>query len=324
VAESHKVEVVLAEAKVRWQSRADQPHASTEAYRLFHGRGHAFDGLAQVVVNWFPPCVQIILFENRSEDLQEQHSESLTPTELEHLVNGLLAMNRSVQAVAVQHRRGRNTHTEMVHGDVPDELVVTEHGLRYWVQVKRNQNAGLFLDMGHVRSRLAIEMQGAKVLNLFAYTCAFSVSALAAGADLVVNNDMAKNMLEQGARNHALNEHDERRVYMVPHNLFKSWWKLRKLGPYDVIIIDPPTNQRGSFVAEKSYGQILKRIDELASPGACVAACLNSPFLDEQFLINQMARWSPHCKLIERMSPHPDFPDAFAERGLKVLLFRYR
>ena len=318
---SAKVEVVVAEAKARWQQHANHPHANTEAYRLFHGRGHMFAGLAQVVVNWFPPCVQIVLFDARSNETTD---ESLSERELSMLGEELRASNSAIEAVAVQRRRGRNTQTDMLYGDMPDEHVVTEHGLKYWVQVKRNQNVGLFLDMGHVRQRLCVEMQDAKVLNLFSYTCAFSVAALDAGAQLVVNNDMAKGALELGARNHALNEQDDRRVYMVPHNLFKSWWKLRKLGPYDVIIIDPPTNQRGSFVAEKSYGQILKRIDGLANPGACVVACLNSPFLDEQFLLDQMARWSPKCQLIERMPGHPDFPDAYPERGLKVMLFRYR
>ena len=92
------------------------------------------------------------------------------------------------------------------------------------------------------------------MLNLFAYTCAFSIAALAGGARQVVNNDMSRPSLDWGRENHQRNGQDLRSVSMLPHNLFKSWWKIRSLGPYGLIIIDPPTYQRGSFDAEKDYG----------------------------------------------------------------------
>ena len=55
-----------------------------------------------------------------------------------------------------------------------------------------------------------------------------------------------------------MNEFQERQVNF-------NWPEPKKA--YDVIIIDPPTNQRGSFVAEKDYPQVLKRI-----PGGSVCA----------------------------------------------------
>jgi 23S rRNA (cytosine1962-C5)-methyltransferase len=140
---------------------------------------------------------------------------------------------------------------------------------------------------------------------------------------LVVNNDMSRPALQWGRDNHELNGHDPQRVRMLPHNLFKSWWKIRQLGPYDRIIIDPPTSQRGSFVAEQHYGRVLKRIPELAAPGAQILACLNSPFLDLSFLPAQMARWSPLCRPLACLLPSPDFPDRSRDRGLKLALFRY-
>ncbi len=282
------------------------------ARRLFHGRGHVYPGLEHVVVNWYPPYVQIGLYAEESDTFVEALTERI-----KHLVPG-------VEGIFCQHRAGRATRTDVLVGELPDEHVVLEHGLKYVVQPGRNQNVGLFLDMSHVREWLAPCMSGARVLNLFAYTCAFSVSAIHHGAQLVVNNDMSRNSLELGRRNHELNGHDLRNIRMVPHNLFKSWWKLKQYGPYDVIIIDPPTNQRGSFVAEKSYGQVLKRIPDLAARDAIVVTCLNSPFLDYDFLTAQMARWCESCELEHRFSAHEDFPDRYPERGLKVQAFRYR
>jgi 23S rRNA (cytosine1962-C5)-methyltransferase len=90
------------------------------------------------------------------------------------------------------------------------------------------------------------------------------------------------------------------------------------------VVIDPPTNQRGSFVAEKHYGNVLKRLPELCADGAEVLACLNSPFLNADFLPQQMMRRAPGCELVERMPASPDFPERYPDRGLKVYRFRFR
>ncbi len=285
-----------------------------EARRLFHGRGHCYPGLEHIVVTWFAPYLLVGVY----ADAQERP--------LQTMIDELLALNaRSIgphiAGVGVQIRQGRKTRTEEWRGNLPDTHLVREHGLSYWVELKRNQNVGLFLDAGHMRRHMRPHMQDANVLNLFAYTCAFSVSAISQGASQVVNNDMSKNALSWGRKNHVANEQDLRRVRMLPHNLFKSWWKIRQFAPYDVVIIDPPTNQKGSFVAEKNYGQVLKRLPDLTRAGGRVFACLNSPFLGAEFLTNQMARWAPQCRLVRQLPQHPDFPDRFAERALKILEF---
>ena len=285
---------------------------SGNARRLVHGRGHTYPGLEHVVVTYYPPYIHIALY------------EEVDPLALDQLVAALVATDHVISGVVVQYRSGRNTKTDVVLGQVPSEHLVREDSLFFWIAPTRNQNTGLFLDMGHVREALKPSMPDAKVLNLFAYTCAFSVSALANGARLVVNNDMNVNMLNIGRRNHQANQQDLRQVKMLAHNVLKAWKKIKAYGPYDVVIIDPPTNQRGSFVAEKHYAQIMKRIPEFAAPGARIVTCLNSPFLNADFLQNQMARWAPACMLQGSFGAHPDFPEAYEGRGLKVLDYRYQ
>ncbi len=285
---------------------------SGNARRLFHGRGHAYPGFEHVVVNWYPPYLHVAFYASVERGV------------IDALVGGLTELVPDIAGVAVQFRDGRRTLTEVWQGQVPDEHLVHENGLAFWIQPKRNQNVGLFLDMGHIRSALADSMPGARVLNLFAYTCAFSVAAIAHGAERVVNNDMNANVLNVGKRNHLANDQDLRRVRMLSHNLFKSWKKIRDCGPFDVIIVDPPTNQRGSFVAEKDYPQVMKQLRRLAAPGARVVMCLNSPFLGNDFLTNQMARWATEFEYLGTFPPHPDFPEADPERGLKVQDYRLR
>ena len=149
----------------------------------------------------------------------------------------------------------------------------------------------------------------------------FSLAAIAGGAEQVVNNDMSKPALERGRANHRLNRHDLRRVRMVPHNLFKSWWKLNQLGPFDLVIVDPPTRQRGSFVAEKNYVAVMKRLPGLLAPAGRALVCLNSPFLGPRFIEEHMARRCPSLRLQRWLNTAPEFEESNGDAGLKVALY---
>jgi 23S rRNA (cytosine1962-C5)-methyltransferase len=286
-------------------------HQGTDATRLFHGRGHSYDGYEDVTVDLFPPYLLIGSFGEDERGMLQ----------LAALLSQQLPQ---VQGICVQLRDGRRIESRIVHGTVPEQVVVTEGDLRFIVAPLRNQNVGLFLDMAPARRWLRERAMNASVLNLFAYTCGFSVAAIAGGARAVVNNDMSRSALDWGERNHRENAHDSRLVRMLPHNLFKSWRKVRQFGPYNLVVIDPPTNQHGSFNAEKQYGQILRRIPEFTRPGGQVLACLNSPFLNTDFLPAQMSRWCADCRFVEYLPASADFPDRFVDRALKVALFRYR
>ncbi len=302
--ENEQLDTVLESCQARWRTDSDS------ARRLFHGRGHAYPGLEDLVVDRFGSVLLVGCFGEevgRARRLAEILMETL----------------EGVTGVAVQQRQGRGTRAAVVRGRVPEELVVHEAGLAYLVAPLRNQNVGLFLDMAPTRTWLREAARDKSVLNLFSFTCAFSVAALAGGARRVVNNDMSKPALDWGRKNHLLNEQDLRKVSLLGHNLFKSWRKIRECGPYDIVIIDPPTNQRGSFNAEKQYGQILKRLPEFTAANATVIACLNSPFLNTDFLPGQMARWCPQARLIETLPASEDFPEQFPDRGLKIYRFGF-
>jgi 23S rRNA (cytosine1962-C5)-methyltransferase len=282
----------------------------SDAVRLFHGRGHSYPGYEDLTVDLFPPCLVVRSYGDDEPGVMK----------LAGLLSERLA---GLQGICVQLRDGRRTQTRIASGSVPDQLTVTQGALRFIVRPMRNQNVGLFLDMAPARDWLHKHSSGAAVLNLFAYTCAFSVAAVAGGATRVVNNDMSRSALDWGVENHRENQHDPRVAGMLAKNLFKSWSKIRQLGPYDVVVIDPPTNQRGSFNAEKQYGQILKRIPEFTRAGGSVLACLNSPFLNTDFLPSQMSRWCAGCEFVEYLRASEDFPDRFSDRALKVAVFRY-
>jgi len=281
--------------------------------RLFHGRGHVFPDLEFLTVDWYPPYVMVSVFgDNASEKW------------LLELAAGLRDLLPDLKALAVQYRGGRKTECVDLLGCVPDEHIIEEAGHRFMIHPKRNQNIGFFLDMAPARDWVKRNSNNCSVLNLFAFTCSFSIFAYAGGAKKIVNNDMSKPILERGRENHVLNKQDPERIKFIPHNLFKSWGRVRQFGLYDLIIIDPPTNQRGSFVAEKDYGNVLKRISQIANPGAKIMACLNSPFLPKRFLHEQMSRRSPQCKFVEDIPAASSFCEQFPDQGLKISVFSFQ
>jgi 23S rRNA (cytosine1962-C5)-methyltransferase len=198
--------------------------------------------------------------------------------------------------------------------------------------VLKGQNHGLFLDMAEgrqwvrewVRERVGDHAQaqpGLKVLNLFAYTCAFSVVARLGGAGQVVNVDMSQGALAIGQHNHQLNGITAGAGFLA-HDIFSSWGKLTRGGPYHLVILDPPSHQRGSFVATKDYARLMRRLPDLLAPGGQALLCLNAPELGAAFLQDQMQALAPTLACVRRLPNPAVFADISADRSLKVLVYR--
>ncbi|MFA0673904.1 class I SAM-dependent methyltransferase, partial [Vibrio sp. 10N.222.51.A6] len=225
-------------------------------------------------------------------------------------------------SIVLQHRYADGAPSEVLWGQLNDSPVVVEHGLKYQLDIGRNQNFGLFLDMRNGRQWVQDNAKDKNVLNLFAYTCGFSVAAIAGGARQCMNVDMSRGSLNKGRDNHRLNEHDMRSVNFLGYDIFKSWGKIKKGGPYELVIIDPPSFQKGSFALTKDYKKILRRLPELLTEGGEVIACVNSPAVSPNFLIETMAEEAPSVEFIERLDNPPEFVDVDLDSSLKVLRFK--
>ncbi|MBB3168741.1 class I SAM-dependent methyltransferase [Simiduia aestuariiviva] len=283
-----------------------------DSYRLFHGRGQCFDGLDFITVDWFDPVLLVTLFKAPPADWLPQFIEMLSA----HAAFSLAA------EVRIQHRYQAGVPTALLKQASSTEFTALRAGLKFQLNDLAHQNIGFFLDMEPGRQWLERHCRGKRVLNLFAYTCAFSVVAMAAGAQSVVNVDMSRGALSRGRDNHRINHQPLDGVKFLAENILKSWGRIRRAGPYDVVIFDPPTFQRGSFIAEKDYGKLARRLPELLPDGGEVLACLNAPELDSQFLISTFERECPAARCVERLPASDDFPDRDAERALKLIHFQ--
>ena len=276
--------------------------------RLFHGRGNRYLDYEHIVVDFYPPVLLITLYKdkpNTEEFLQE-------------------VLSFPAENILVQKRYLPRPEWIVLKGALPNSSIAQEGGMKFELALGTFQNIGFFLDMARGREWLLKNSKDKRVLNLFSYTCSLSVAALKGGAYEVYNFDMSKAALSVGQKNHRLNDIDQKKVKFMPFDIMKSWSKVTKPGPYDIIIIDPPTNQGDSFKVERDYYKIVKRLSEMTSENAIVLACLNSPYLKSDFLAQLFSEHASGFEFLEII------PSAFAEMeidveaGLKILLFKKR
>ena len=286
-------------------------HSLDECQRLFHGRGHYYDGLSHVNVDWFSPVVLITLYQEVEQDWLIEQAE---------LIHNKI---KKCDSVLVQYRCRNMAPTETVLGSPVTATEVTELGLKYHISLGQAQNSGLFLDMKKGREWVKAHSKGKNVLNLFSYTCAFSVAAIAGEAQQVVNIDLSKSSLAKGRDNHRLNNQDLSKVIFQGVDIFKSFSRIKKYGPYDLLVCDPPSFQKGSVNIQRDYGKILRRVPQFMKPGGELLLCLNSPDLDDEFLLNEVKEACSDCRFIEKIETPEVFKERYEGKGLKVMLFHY-
>ncbi len=329
---------------------------SEQMQRLFHGRGHTYPGLDFITVDWYPPALFICVFRpveeswldalveqvwdrqqiwanagqtdvegNTGQTQSNQAKENAGQTQSNESQNQIKLdrQKRQVKALVLQRRQGANTISAVVKGELPKPHVVKEKDRQIYVQLNQSQNVGVFPDMINGRDWVCAHSEQRNVLNLFSYTCLFSVAAMQGGASGVVNVDMNKSVTATGRKNHQLNELDMSRVKFFSHNIFNSWGKIKRYGAYDLIIVDPPSFQKGSFVLTKDYQRLIKRLPELALDNADVMLCLNSPEVDSSFLLALVAEHCPQLRFVHRLDNHLNFPEKNPQKSLKVLLFKF-
>ncbi len=127
-----------------------------------------------------------------------------------------------------------------------EQFEIRERNLKYLVRPYDGFSAGLFLDHRENRARIHDASKGADVLNLFAYTCGFSVAAAVGGAMSTTSVDVSAKNLEWGKANFTLNH-----VELANHTFIRSdamdflRRAQRQEKTFDLIVIDPPSFAHG-------------------------------------------------------------------------------
>ncbi|MFT5593254.1 MAG: 23S rRNA (cytosine1962-C5)-methyltransferase [Oceanicoccus sp.] len=288
---------------------------SDDTKRLLHGRGGLFQGWEQVNIEIYPPVLWVIIYHSIDE---AQLVQTLLQVKDQAAALG-------INAIYIQRRYESENAVEIFYGTdsyLDVDFKVTESGLSYWVNLGRNQNSGLFLDMCNGRQWLRAHAKDKAVLNLFSYTCSLGIAAAAGGANSVVNIDMAKGAIKRGQQNLALNDVACQRNTFIAQDIFKMIKKLAQKGPFDLLIADPPSFQSKAFDVRRDYEKLLVKLKPALAENAQLVLCLNSPALGESFLHELVKTVFPEATFVERIANPTVLADVSEDASLKVMLFQ--
>jgi 23S rRNA (cytosine1962-C5)-methyltransferase len=208
-------------------ARREPLAANANAFRLVHGEG---DGLPSLVVDRFDRWIVVQLLSAGLEAFRDEITEavrSLTGAD------GIVARNDA----SVRAREGLSRLVEPLWGEVPAEVEVMEHGVRYLAAPHTGQKTGAFLDQRENRV-LAGSVAKGSALDVFSYHGSFALH-LARGATDITAVDSSAEALERASENVALNGFTN--VSLVQADAFEFLREREKAGSrYGTIVLDPP------------------------------------------------------------------------------------
>ena len=207
----------------------------------------------------------------------------------------------------------------------PDEgrRVVVEQSLKFEVGLLPHRNTGLFLDAREARRWVRAHAEGRRILNLFAYTCAFGVAAASGGARATTNVDAVPSTLEKGRRNYELNglRHDGRTF--LKSDVLEALKRARKSkGAFDGIVLHPPPlvtgGDRGRRTdGAKDFEKLVTACRDVLAPGGWLLVAWTATELPEQALTDAVGLGGPR----EIVRSGEDFTVTAEQPALRALAY---
>lgn len=175
-------------------------------------------------------------------------------------------------------------------------IVIQEFGINYLVSFQKNYDLGIYTDMSSIRKKLtSLFQQGTSVLNLYAYTGAFSLFALKQGATRVVSVDLSPKYMEWLEKNMGLNpelKFSRHQGIVKPTN--KAVRELQESGEeFDLVICDPPSassDGKKTSSSFQNYQELLPKLINVTKSGGYVLAFLNTHQISLQKFRNQVKK----------------------------------
>ena len=226
-------------------------------------------------------------------------------------------------------RRAPAELVRILRGAPPEVVHFVENGLTLAVDIASGQKTGTYLDLRGLRREIAAApLQGARVLNLFAYTGTLGSAAAAAGAATIVQVDASEHALAFAAAHHASSashapatspptSHSGSASYrFVVADVFE-WLPGFTDEPFDLVIVDPPAMttraaQLPSVLA--AYRKLYRAAARLVRPGgSLVAACCTGRI--ERAVFHRVVREAlgDRFTLQREIAPEPDHPIGFPQ-----------
>jgi 23S rRNA (cytosine1962-C5)-methyltransferase len=279
--------------------------AGTDAYRLVHAEGDLLPGL---IIDRYGDCFSFQTLTRGMEALKGMWVELLIA---EFSPRMIVERND----VKVRSLEGLPMFTRVFYSayeSAEAQLICTENGVRYHVDLIEGQKTGAFLDQRENRS-VALEYGRGRGLDCFSFHGSFALH-LAKTCDQVTAIDISSSAIERARRNADLN--GQRNIEFVEGNVFDELHRRDEMGErFETIVLDPPAfakNRRAIEAALRGYKEINLRAMRLLRPGGILITCSCSYHVKEEMFLGMLheAAHDSHrsIQIVEKRTQARDHP----------------
>ena len=188
---------------------------------------------------------------------------------------------------AIRRKEGMECFTKVLYGELPEETIIHENGIKLSVDVKGGQKTGYFLDQKDNHLFVRQFCKDARVLDCFSYIGGFALNAAAAGAKEVTAVDISENAVELIRRNAELNGMQVNTVCANCFDFLRA--QVKEKQKYDVIVLDPPafTKAHANMAnACRGYKEIALSAMRMLPAGGVLATHSCSYHMPEDVFVN--------------------------------------
>ncbi|GGQ94582.1 class I SAM-dependent rRNA methyltransferase [Deinococcus ruber] len=297
-------------------ARAALPASGTTLYRAAHTTETA--GLYSLDV---AGSVGILSLYREQSAVQETELAELC-AEVLHLDSVYLKRRPQEARHAANVQRQELAPPGPVWGAAQPEVTALEDGVPFLIRPGGDLSTGLFTDARPARRWVRSHAAG-RVLNTFAYTCGFGLSAALAGADSVKNLDLSRKVLNWGQENYALSGLPAPDTDFISGDVFDWLGRFERRGErFDLLILDPPSFARsksGVWRSERDYPKLAAQAAALLEPGGQLMAMNNHAGVSAQQFARMLRQGAPTISLVQQFGAGEDYPGA---DHLKVMVGR--
>lgn len=169
-------------------------------------------------------------------------------------------------------------------GEGGERIPFLENGLHFFADLAAGQKTGFFLDQRDNRARLRALARGKTVLNLFSYSGAFSIAALAGGAARCVDVDSSAGALDLAREHRAANGMPVSDEDFLQADVFEDVRRRAAAGErWDVVVCDPPAFAKKKADVDRAargYKDVNRVAMALVAPGGWLLTCSCSGLVD--------------------------------------------
>jgi 23S rRNA (cytosine1962-C5)-methyltransferase len=269
-----------------------------EAYRLYSKDIPEYPYLIDIYNH------QAVIYEQGKKlSDEDQQKRLIHQTEISKVIEDLLDISPQHQHFKIRQRQKGNEQYRPLSPGSDEYFVINEPPLKFWVNLERYLDTGLFLDHRPLRQHLLENCNDKKVLNLFCYTGSLSVAA-AKGGGSVTSIDMSRTYLDWALENFVLNQLDPDSHQFFQADVLKKLQEfIHQKMAFDLILLDPPSFSNSKRMDEdldidRDHPLLIRDCMKLLAPGGKLYFSTNKrkfelhPVIAREYGVKEITQWS--------------------------------